>query len=41
MIRDQLKLTTVHIYIIYISKYRPKTGIHFKETTVGLARKTL
>ena len=26
---------------ICISKYRPKTGIHFTDTTVGLARKTL
>ena len=43
MIGNQLKLTTVHIYILYISisKYRSKTGIHFRDTTVGLARKTL
>ena len=41
MIGDQLTLTTIHIYIMYISKYRAKTGIHFRETTVGLPRKTL
>ena len=46
MIGDQLKLKTVHIYILftyilYISKYKPKTGIHIRESTVGLAMKTL